>query len=231
MRSRMTGSLSWAIGGAAVMLLAFTACGVTPDPGDSEQIFPIEQHTLLFPEGRDETWRNSLGRTVQPKDEQPLEFNHGIHARTVDQGGLGMDCQFCHSNARKSKHAGVPTQQVCWNCHKMVPMERDTPEATEALATLKKYVDSGEPIPWIKVHDLPDFVHFNHSRHVQGGVECTECHADMTQETVAIRAPSMTMEMGWCLSCHEDHPSVEKNYGVQAELRRAELKDCNTCHQ
>lgn len=207
-----------------VAVAALSACD-TP-PHDTNAPFIVESHSLLPPDKSEGEWRTSVGRTPQPKDAQPLEFNHSIHTKSVADGGLGMDCQYCHSNARKSRHAGVPASQVCWNCHKMIDMT-DRP----ALQQLKEFVDAGEPIPWVKVHDVPDFVHFNHSRHVKGGVECTECHADMTKETVAIRAPSMSMEMGWCLKCHESHPSVDNNYGVNAELRRAELKDCNTCHQ
>ena len=204
---------------------------------DDNHEFPKGDHSLLptaygwgAQEDTDVEWRTSVGRVEQPVDEQPIEFNHSIHAGTVEDGGMGMDCQYCHSGARKSKHAGVPSQQVCAGCHLSVPSE-GRPE----LEKLKTYLGDGEnadtPIPWVKVHDLPDFVHFNHSRHIQGGVDCMECHADMSKETVAVRAESMSMEMGWCLECHNDHPSVDENYGVGAEARRAELKDCLTCHQ
>ncbi|MCB9758689.1 MAG: cytochrome c3 family protein [Alphaproteobacteria bacterium] len=196
------------------------------DDTEVNPTFPIDGHNLHFPAEREADWRNSIGTSPQPVDTQPIAFNHSIHAKPVADGGLGMDCQYCHSNARKSKHAGVPASQVCWNCHSQI-----STEGRPALQELQKYMERGEPIPWIKVHDLPDFVHFNHSRHIKGGLECTECHADMAQETVAVRAPSMSMEMGWCLDCHRSHPSVDENYGVNAELRRAELKDCYTCHQ
>lgn len=200
-----------------------------PLPTEEEQataVFPLDDHSLLPPDKSEGKWRTSVGSFQQPTDEQPLAFNHSIHAGAVADGGMGMDCQYCHSNARKTKHAGVPGVQVCWNCHKMVD-----PTGRPPLEKLKEYQASGEPIPWVKVHDLPDFVHFDHSRHVQGGVQCTECHADMSKETVAVRKQTMTMEMGWCLDCHAEHPSVDTNYGVQAELRRAELKDCYTCHK
>lgn len=210
----------------AGLVALLSGCGAEAAPTASEEIFPQDNHSLLPPPKGDEAWRTSVGVTPQPVDPQPIAFNHSIHAKPVADGGLGMDCQYCHSSARKSKHGGVPATEVCMNCHKLIS-DVDRPE----LQKLKGYWERGEAIPWVKVHDTPDFVHFNHSRHVQGGVQCTECHADMTQETVAVRAPSMTMTMGWCLDCHGTHPSVDQNYGVGAELRRAELKDCYTCHQ
>lgn len=214
-------------GGLLALLVACqTAAAPTEDPLAEDAVFHQDNHSLLPPDKGDQKWRNSVGVTPQPVDEQPIAFNHGLHTKPVADGGLAMDCQYCHSSARKSKHGGVPATEVCMNCHKLIN-DADRPE----LQKLKGYWERGEAIPWVKVHDTPDFVHFNHSRHVQGGVQCTECHADMTQETVAVRAPTMTMTMGWCLECHESHPSVDTNYGVESELRRAELKDCYTCHQ
>ena len=230
MRSLVNPAPLW-FASAALALAAFVAC----QPGvklEQEGLFAIDNHSLLPPEKAEgEVWRTSIGVTPQPVDAQPIAFNHKIHASTVEEGGLGMDCQYCHSNARQSKHGGVPSSQVCNGCHQYVSIEGRSEEGTKALTQVKDYWTKGEPIPWVKVHDLPDFVHFNHSRHVKGGVQCTECHADMTKETVAVRAASMTMTMGWCLDCHSGHPSVDTNYGVNAELRRAELKDCYTCHK
>ena len=97
-----------------------------------------------------------------------------------------------------------------------------------------------QPIPWQKVHDLPDFVHFTHKRHVKAGLECQECHGEVQDTmTVAYRVSELTM--GWCLNCHESHPSIQENHCAElaegevtcdeAELRRAEIKDCYTCHK
>jgi hypothetical protein len=152
--------------------------------------------------------------------EQPIAYSHMLHA-----GTLQIDCQYCHFNARRSAHAGVPPTETCMNCHKMVD-STDRPE----LEKLKKFYESGQPIPWNKVHDLPDFVYFSHKRHVRGGLECQECHGQVQDEmTVAYRVSELTM--GWCLDCHENHPNVDENYGADAEMRRAELKDCWTCHK
>ena len=217
------------------LLFTLFGCDNVPTSDDENATFPIEPHSLLPPTldaDTDEEWRTSVGKVPQPVDEQPIHFNHSIHAGLEADGGMEMDCQYCHSTARKSQHAGVPPTQTCIGCHQWVPTD-GRPE----LDKLKTYFpgsgheNEGEPIPWVKVHDLPDFVHFNHSRHIKGGVECTECHADMSKETVAVRSPDMTMEMGWCLECHGEHPSVDDNYGVEAEARRAELKDCYTCHK
>jgi len=203
-------------------------------PLDAEnEAFPKENHSLLPPvQDTEEEWRTSVGKVPQPVDEQPIAFDHSIHAGLEADGGMEMDCQYCHSLARKSRHAGVPPTETCMGCHKWV--SADGRPALETLATYfpdAEHENAGKPIPWTKVHDLPDFVYFNHSAHIQGGLECTECHTDMSKETVAIRDPEMTMEMRWCLECHRDHPAVEDNYGVGAGARRASLKDCYTCHQ
>jgi hypothetical protein len=157
--------------------------------------------------------------------EQPIQYSHKLHA-----GKLGIDCQYCHFNARRSIHAGIPTTETCMNCHKVVPSEGRSEQAQADLAKLNEYYESGEPIPWIKVHDLPDFVYFTHKRHVRGGVACQECHGQVQDDmTVAYRVSELSM--GWCLNCHESHPKVDENYGAHAELRRAEMKDCWTCHK
>ncbi len=191
--------------------------------GQDAEAFPMEAHSLLPPENGE---RVSVGIDKQAVDSQPIAFDHSIHAGSVDSGGMAMDCQYCHSSARRSIHAGVPALEVCMNCHKMVD-DSDRPE----LQKIKEYWAKGESPPWIKVHDLPDFVHFSHAPHVRGGVECQECHGAMETRTVAERDEDMTMLMGWCLDCHENHPSVDENYSAEAPLRRVELKDCYNCHR
>ena len=218
------------------IVLGLFACNVeNADPSDSAA-FRRGTHSLLPPDNAE---RTPVGTTDVPVDEQPLAFNHAIHAGSVDDGGMGMDCQYCHSNARRSPAAGVPATQVCWNCHKMVD-STDRP----ALVALGEYCGAApfaptcvneDPIPWNRVHDLPDYVRFNHAAHVQPGpdgeqrVACQECHGNMEERDVAHR--ENTLLMGWCLDCHENHESVNTNYGAGAELRRAELKDCYTCHK
>jgi hypothetical protein len=235
-------------------------CVSDTEPYSADEPFPRGIHSLGPPSGVDyvASGHTTLGEVVL---EQPLAFNHAIHAGAEEDGGMEMECTYCHSNARRSTSAGVPATQVCWNCHKMIDpsvsvnedrnvenaetgaMERNA-SGKGALETLAEYCGasmgmptctSTEPIPWRRVHDLPDFVHFNHSMHIRPGVdgeprvECSECHGPMETRTVAERENSLLM--GWCLGCHKTHPSVDENYGTKSELRRAELKDCYTCHK
>jgi hypothetical protein len=232
------------IAAAAVAVVTVGSRGHAEDTG-VEDLFPRGEHYLLPPVVPDfEGLTSSIGvvplsdpnrdpgnewvayGTVSPVvAEQPINYSHKLHA-----GKLQIDCQYCHFNARRSIHAGVPTTDTCMNCHKFVSADGRSDEAQADIAKLKEYAASGEPIPWVKVHDVPDFVYFSHKRHVVGGVECQECHGEVQEDmTVAYRVAELTM--GWCLNCHKEHPKVDENYGAQAELRRAELKDCWTCHK
>jgi hypothetical protein len=186
---------------------------------EAEEVFTRGTKNLAPPELFEDGLVVSVGAPPAEAIEQPIAFPHERHVKV-----LGMDCQYCHSGARKGIHAGVPPTQVCMGCHNMVSTE-GRPE----LDKLKDYFAKDEPIPWVKVHDLPDFVYFSHKRHVLGGVQCGECHGPIQDMTVAQRVS--TLEMGWCLDCHAQHDSIDQNYGTQAELRRAELKDCWTCHK
>lgn len=205
---------------AAALLLAANACDKAEAEPNEAELFPQEYHDLLpITEGQVAT-----GMTSTEALEQPIAFSHQIHA-----GNLKMECEYCHSVARKSIHAGVPPTQTCMNCHtyvkRRVGQEEDSPE----IAKIVEYWEKGEPIPWQKVHDLPDYVHFEHKRHVKAGLECQECHGQVQTMTVAVRESNL--QMGWCLDCHATHPSIDENYGESADLRRAELKDCWTCHK
>jgi len=148
-----------------------------------------------------------VNRTFFPgtSPEQPIKFSHKIHA-----GDFEIPCMHCHTQARRSISAGVPSVNKCVNCHKVVATER--PQIRKVM----NYWDNKEPIPWIKVHDLPDFVYFPHKRHVLAGVECQTCHGAVeTMEVVVRQAP---LKMGWCLNCHKDY---EVEHGL----------DCWTCHK
>ena len=122
---------------------------------------------------------------------QPVPFSHAIHA-----GQLGLDCRYCHSNVEKSPNATVPTSQTCMNCHSLV--KKDSP----LLAIVRASYASGNPVPWVRIHQLPDFVYFNHAIHVNRGISCVECHGhinrmDRVQEV-------QPLSMGFCLNCHRD---------------------------
>jgi len=216
-------------------------------PRALKYLLPPPSPILSDPERSMDTEHVAYG-AVDPDEElvQPIHYSHQLHA-----GELQINCEYCHSNARRSKHAGVPATEVCMNCHSQVPgvdvpgfkpgIEECTPtldangepvrdvQATEDLMTLCESYINDDPIEWVRVHDVPDFVYFSHKRHVTAGVLCQECHGEVQADmTVARRVHRLYM--GWCLDCHEDHPSVDENYGAEAELRRAELKDCYTCH-
>lgn len=128
--------------------------------------------------------------------EQPIPYSHKLH---VDE--LGMDCRYCHTSVEDAAHANIPHTQVCINCH--------NPDAgngirkdSDQLAALRESHATGEPIEWIRVHDLPDFVYFDHSAHVNKGVSCLECHGRVDKMEEVYQAESLSM--AWCLECHRE---------------------------
>ena len=155
--------------------------------------------------------------------EQPIAFSHKIHA-----GESKIPCLYCHFGARKSRHAGIPPANVCMNCHGIL-----TKEAVE-IEKLKEYVQQERPIEWVKVHNLPDFVYFNHSQHVLSAVGCQECHGPVeTMSRVSQEAP---LTMGWCIDCHRqrgmDAPAPAHVAQARASHPAAPLPglDCGKCH-
>ena len=145
-------------------------------------------------------------REVQAQDSealaQPIAFSHAHHVSEV-----GLDCQLCHVYARRGPVAGIPSVETCAGCHRQVLSEN--PEVLKVL----EYWEDEQPIPWIRVHDLQDYVRFSHKRHVLAGVDCAECHGQVGQMEIAVQVESLSM--GWCVTCHEE--------------RQAPL-DCLTCH-
>ena len=216
------------VAGAIATIYALNNQVQADEPAETAT-FPTEQHYLFPPPvpllsdpDRSLTNEHVAYGAVDPSEEleQPIAYSHKLHA-----GTLQISCEYCHSSARRSAHAGVPATSVCMNCHQLI----DTTDRPE-LQKLVGYYERGEVIPWVKVHDLPDFVYFTHKRHVRAGVACQECHGEVQADhTVARRVSPLTM--GWCLNCHETHPSIDENYGAEAELRRAEIKDCWNCHK
>ncbi len=135
---------------------------------------------------------------------QPIEFPHDVHTNAEDNAGNAINCLYCHSYARRSSVAGIPTLAKCMGCHRYVATDK------ERIQQLTRYWEQGKPIPWKKVHDLPDFVYFTHERHVQHFVfqqgqsvqqVCGYCHGDVKTMTVAEKRRPLTM--GWCLKCHQ----------------------------
>jgi hypothetical protein len=129
------------------------------------------------------------------RPEQPVAFSHALHA-----GDLGLDCRYCHNTVERTAHAAIPPSQTCMNCHSQV--KTDSPR----LAPVRESFASGESIPWVRVHQLPDYAFFDHSPHLAAGVGCSSCHGRIDGMEVVEMASSLSM--GWCLDCHrapEEH--------------------------
>ena len=188
---------------------------------------------------------------------QPIHYSHRIHA-----GSNGINCNYCHSSARVSKHSGIPSLNVCMNCHKNIAEVSDTtatPEYSKAFydneinklykavgwdKDNQKYTGVTEPVKWIRIHNLPSFVYFNHSQHVNvAGVECQTCHGPV--QTYEIQKQFAKLTMGWCIDCHRKtevkmegneyytkiHEQLSKKYGVE-KLTAAQMGglECGKCH-
>ena len=189
---------------------------------------------------------------------QPIHYSHKIHS-----GANQIDCQYCHSSARVSKHSGIPSLNVCMNCHENIAEyngEEDLEKGytkdfyTSEIKKLYKavgwdeekriYTGDVEPVKWVRIHNLPDFVYFNHSQHVNvAGIECQTCHGPVEEMEIAYQHSSLTM--GWCINCHREsnikvkdndyytkiHEELSKKYGVE-KLTIAQMGglECGKCH-
>jgi hypothetical protein len=159
--------------------------------------------------------------------EQPVQFDHRHHVRDD-----GIECLYCHSGAERSANAGVPSTEVCMGCHSQVWNQ------SAFLQPVRESFYTGESIPWQRVHDLPDYVHFNHSVHVTAGVQCAQCHGDVENMPLVHRVESLAMD--FCLDCHK-HPEVRVS-GYSRPVGRARaaqgsgliddtLISCTACHR
>jgi mono/diheme cytochrome c family protein len=190
---------------------------------------------------------------------QPIHYSHKIHA-----GENGIECKYCHSSARVSKHSGIPSLNVCMNCHKSIAEFSGSKDSTyveytkefytaeiqklyDAVGwdkTAQKYTGKTKPVKWVRVHNLQDFVYFNHAQHVSvAGVECQTCHGPV--ETMEIMRQHSPLTMGWCINCHREtnvkvegnayytkiHDELSKKYGVD-KLTAAQMGglECGKCH-
>ena len=147
--------------------------------------------------------------TQQPP-EQPIQFNHSVHV------GFGVQCLYCHPGAWKTASAGIPTQTKCWGCHQQIPVKN------EEQQKLADAVANNEPIQWVPVFIMPDFVYFNHRPHIAAGLNCETCHGEISRQTVA--EPLPRLNMGWCLDCH-------RTRAADNEVLLTKLTDCGTCHR
>lgn len=169
--------------------------------------------------------------------EQPIQFSHRHHAKE-----LGIDCRYCHTSVEYSSFANVPATQICMNCHSQIWAK------AEMLAPVRESFRTGEPIRWVRIHDLPDFVYFDHSIHVYKGIGCATCHGKIDEMNLTGQAASLYMQ--WCLECHR-HPEryvrpreevfnmdwvppvPQEILGAKlVEARKIERRDdCSVCHR
>ncbi len=168
--------------------------------------------------------------------EQPVPFSHRHHV-----GELGIDCRYCHTSVEQTAYAGIPPTQTCMNCHAQIWSDSATLEPVRASFRTDRSIE------WVKVHDLPDYVYFNHSIHVNKGVGCVTCHGRVDRMNLTWQESSLHME--WCLNCHRNPeqyvrprdqvfnltwtPADQERLGKElVAMRRIERRDdCSTCHR
>jgi len=193
-------------------------------------------------------WETGVHTGYQPV--QPIKFSHQLHA-----GVNKIDCQYCHSGAYSSKHASIPSLNVCMNCHNYVTASekydgKTSPEIMKIYNALdynedtKVYGNNTKPVEWIRIHNLPDLAYFNHSQHVSvAGIECQKCHGPIqTMEEVYQYSP---LTMKWCINCHretevnhKDNPYYDKLIAAHDKLKKGEKVtaavlgglECAKCH-
>ena len=174
---------------------------------------------------------------VRVAREQPIQFSHERHV-----AGNGIDCRYCHTSVENSRFAGIPPTKTCMNCHSEIFAN------SPYLEPVRASFASGKPLQWTRVNDLPDFVYFDHSIHVNKGVGCTTCHGPVDRMPLMWQAQSLQME--WCLDCHRNPeqyvrprdavfrvdyqpPSNQRELGARlvAEYQIQKLTSCSTCHR
>lgn len=154
------------------------------------------------PRWGEQSGAQDTSRLARVEEPQPIRFSHSLHVSDNE-----IPCQFCHAYARRGPVAGIPSVQRCVHCHLTIGSDR--PEIVKLL----QYWKDEQPIPWVRVHDLPDYVRFTHKRHVRAGVLCETCHGDVSKMEAAAQTEPLTM--GWCLRCHQE---------------RQAPTDCLVCH-
>ena len=171
--------------------------------------------------------------------EQVVPFSHKHHV-----GDDGIDCRYCHTSVETSAFAGIPPTHTCMTCHSQLFTQEPV------LAPVVQSLRSGKPIRWKRIHDLPDFVYFNHSIHVAKGVGCEECHGRVDRMPLTWRVAPLTMQ--WCLDCHrnpemhlrpvehvfdmgwkpsEDQRTLGRRLVAAYHIHTSTLTDCSTCHR
>ncbi len=185
----------------------------------------------------DEVNRSPWVTEARVARDQPIQFSHERHV-----AGNGIDCRYCHTSVEESSFAGIPPTKTCMNCHSEI--FSDSPY----LEPVRQSFRSDRSIEWTRVHDLPDFVYFNHSIHVNKGVGCTTCHGQVDRMPLIWQEKSLQME--WCIDCHRNpeqyvrprsavfsvdyaEPSNQLELGrrLVAQYNIQKLTSCSTCHR
>ncbi|MCX8010175.1 MAG: cytochrome c family protein [Ignavibacteria bacterium] len=148
------------------------------------------------------------------KPDQPIAFSHKLHA-----GTMKIDCQYCHTSVTKSRYASIPSVSICMSCHSVA--RKDKPE----IVKLTKYYNWNEIIPWKRIHIIPDYAYFNHSVHVNKGLDCAECHGPVQEMDIVKQVNSWTMTA--CLKCHRE---ADKKYSQLIGVKRGP-ENCFACHR
>lgn len=182
--------------------------------------------------------RSSYVTQVDVVREQPVPFSHRHHV-----GQLGIDCRYCHTSVEQSSFAGIPPTETCMTCHSQIHAN------SPMLQPVRESWRTGKPLPWVRVHDLPEFVYFNHSVHLKKGIGCVTCHGQVEQ--MALMWQVHTLHMEWCLQCHREpekfvrprdqvfNPTWQPPNGDQLaigqklvkEYNIEKLTDCSVCHR
>ena len=226
-----------AIAISATMMSAYAgsqSAAPQPPAGDSVETATAKANREAFGKAERGPWAysgasgytNYIGGGIGRSPEQPVKFPHPVHVNT-----LQMNCAFCHNTANQSPDAGLPAVGSCMSCHAIVG--RDRPEIQKLVA----YWTAKQPVPWVRVHKVPEYVHFPHMRHVNVGVTCQTCHGQVNNMPQVFQAQSLNM--GWCVSCHVNGYSpadgvraagFEPDSATLAMPRKRATYDCATCH-
>jgi hypothetical protein len=157
--------------------------------------------------------------------DQPIAFPHTVHA-----GKLQMNCLYCHFAANKSPDPGLPAVSTCMGCHTLIGPQRPKSDlgparTSKEIQKLQAFASANKPIPWIRIHKVPDYVNFPHMRHVNAGVTCQTCHGPVQDMPKVYQYSSLNM--GWCINCHVGNTNnVSSNDGTKLRARY----DCSVCH-
>ncbi|HYZ84783.1 MAG TPA: cytochrome c3 family protein [Bryobacteraceae bacterium] len=181
--------------------------------------------------------RSDYNTQVGVAKEQPVMFSHRHHT-----SGLGIHCVYCHTSVEVSSYAGIPPTHTCMSCHSQIWL------TSPMLEPVRESYRTGQSLQWNRVHDLPEFVYFNHSIHINKGIGCTTCHGPIGEMNLTYKHSSLQMQ--WCLECHRDPArfirprenvfdvdyrpppnQMELGRKLVAEYQVRSLQDCYTCHR